>query len=306
MLRPFSAAWLALALLGGCALQPTCTTQPATTLDVRFPTGALPVADASLNGVSVPMVIDTGASASFVTPQAVHRVGLAVSKKADIPGYGAGGPTRSRTAEIKDFRLGPHLHGRISMPVTGLADRATAREVYLGGAIGNNVLGQFDLDIDLAQSRITLAPPNACGKPDIKASTQKTSPHRIHYRRAVTGSPEFPVTVDGIRFEAILDTGSTRTVMPRSLFEKSGLAAHAVGPIAKIGTLSAGAKRVIMSFYRLHRAQIAGIDWPDPVIAVGGDSGRIGDFLIIGNDFTRYHRITIDRRTHTLTIAPET
>lgn len=298
-------AVLAMALLGGCADGPACTAQPATRLAVRFPTGALPVVEASLNGASVPMVIDTGASASFVTPQAVRRIGLHVSKKKDVTGYGAGGPTRSPTAKIRDFRLGSHVHGRLRMPVTSLSDGAAARQVYLGGVLGNNVLGRFDLDLDLPSSRITMTPLASCRKASTVAQASATAPRPVRYRRAVTGSPEFPVTIDGIRIEAILDSGSTRTVMPRSLFEKSGLAAHASAPIATIDTLSAGGRQVPLRFYQLGEARIGSIDWPQPVIGVGGDTGRIGDFLIVGNDFLRYHRIVIDRRSHTLVIHPE-
>lgn len=302
---PLLPAALAALLLAGCADDPACTTGPATTLAVRFPTGALPVVDASLNGASVPMVIDTGASASFVTPQAVRRVGLPVSKTKDITGYGAGGPTKSPTAEISDLRLGPHVQGRIRMPVTSLTDGATARQVYLGGVLGNNILGRFDLDLDLPRSRITMTPTTSCTRAPAVAPASATAPRPIRYRRAVTGSPEFPVTIDGIRVEAILDSGSTRTVMPRSLFDKSGLAARASGPIATIGTLSAGGRLVPLRFYQLGDARIGGIAWSQPVIGVGGDTGRIGDFLIVGNDFLRYHRVVIHRRSHTLVIHPE-
>jgi predicted aspartyl protease len=118
---------------------------------VPFVRGGAVVVDASLNGVALRLLLDTGADRTVITPAALARAGL----------DGRGRPVRitsvtgSAAASLVDVpRLdvaGVHV-GPLAVIAHAVPDDA------LDGLLGRDVLDAFTVTFDAAAGRVTLSP----------------------------------------------------------------------------------------------------------------------------------------------------
>ena len=128
-----------------------------TAVEFRFISGLI-VVEAELNGIGVPMIVDTGAGATLVRPQLVKRLGLESSENT-CNATGAGGDVYLKGVAIESLRLGS---GRVddmnamSMDLSAIADRL---DVPVEGVIGSDFLKNFRVAIDYPARTLTLGPP---------------------------------------------------------------------------------------------------------------------------------------------------
>jgi hypothetical protein len=177
----------------------------------------LPVIDVRVGGVTVPMVVDTGANTTVVDPALVPGDGAL-----RVPGGGAGGP-------LPDIPL--RAVGDLSIGGRVLPNRVAAAADLVGlfgvdgprGILGADVLGEHVLEIDPAQKRVRLFPAGATG-PDptglVAIPVERFAGGLLKTVASLAGSGG-PTDGSGRPIGLLVDTGGERTV----------LSWHAVNPL---------------------------------------------------------------------------
>lgn len=279
---------LAGALAGCAAPREACKPQPIALVRMHFIHNE-PVFNGVMNGARVPMLFDTGAQGSLVTPRVVQRLRIPVFYNRNIKLYGAGGFTRAPMAKVVRFQMGVAVGTSFTFHVAQLEDRRKPGLRSLGGVIGDDVFQNYDIDLDFPHDQALLIDTASCS-----SVVPWSGPlHPVRFRRARNGAAEVPVLIDGRRVTALLDTGAAGTVMSRGMFDRLGLGRDHPVVIRHGHGTGVGARRFRITVYRLHTLAVAGVVWRDPVIAVGSDIGEMGSFILLGENFIRQHEIYI-------------
>jgi predicted aspartyl protease len=165
----------------------------------------------TISGQSVNMLIDTGGIFTMLTEQTVQRLGL----KKLLPSTGMfdggamlfGGKKLDKYTEAHDVDLGGLKAADIPMWV--MPDGLMAPE--LGGTIAPNILSHYDADFDFANARFRLFSQDHCDGKVVYWTTNAPAVIPIIIDRE--GHIEIPVKLDGREIEAVIDTGSSSSIL---------------------------------------------------------------------------------------------
>ena len=124
---------------------------PTTGTSVPLPTGSPIMVEALLNGVTVRLVLDTGADRTVISPAALNRAGIDTSigmpfRISGVTGSSAASLVNVPRLDIAGAQVGPL--GVVAYAVPGGFD----------GLLGRDVLDAFTVTFDPAQNRATLTP----------------------------------------------------------------------------------------------------------------------------------------------------
>ena len=278
-------------LLGGCAAG--SVGGPVAVLPVMPAAGYLGV-PASVGGKAVEVVLDTGAQSSLISDDAVAALGLRADARRTTHLIGVEGVrVEARNAIVPRLTLGHVETGEISLPVGVLVERLRSQ---VAGLIGLDVLGQFDLDIDRPDGVVTLYRQTGAGPPWLGKVA------RIGLRRTRDTMLLVPVTLDGVRLEAVVDTGSRRTMVSAGAAARLGILPSVLA--AEPVTEARGVDET-SGFGHLHRfadVRIGPLEFHDVRIDVGSTRLETGDMLL-GEDFFRQHRVWLAPSTPALWVA---
>ncbi len=119
------------------------------------------IVDATLNGSSVPMILDTGAAATIVSQKVAQELNL---KKAEVTceGMGAGGNVEFSSVEIESLLVDSVTHHGLTGMTMDMAEICKRIEYNVGGIVGHNFLSSTKLTIDYPGQRLFL---EASGQP---------------------------------------------------------------------------------------------------------------------------------------------
>lgn len=285
--------WLAAcALLAGAASASAagCTLGKYGTLSIEM-IGERPTTLVKVNGAVTRFAIDTGAFFSFMSHANADALGLKVFPAPF--GFRMGGIGGSAVAEVTRIRdlgiLDTDLHN-IDFVVGG-SDSGE-------GSLGANLLDFADLEIDLAQGKVTLFKPEGCRKSALAYWVKGDGTYNVadlHPSVNLNDRRSFvDVTINGKTIRALLDSGAVATLLDRRAAERVGIDLH--GPGVKAG----GPVRGIGA--RTYQSWIVPID----TFSVGTETiqhsemlvmdGNIGDGstdMILGVDFMLAHHMYI-------------
>lgn len=199
---------------------------------------------AALDGGKVLMVVDTGAEATTVTPETVQSLGLprmgAGNHLLGVGGVVEGaGVVRLRRIELGDVKQGGLDLDVGTMPNFG----ATARPV--AGLLGVDVLGGYDVELDLPHQTMSLYEVPACPNfvpPGFAAQDG------YDLQPAGGGLLFVSAEVEGKPVRALLDTGARSSLVTRRVAEGLGVTEAALSrdPVVAgrgIGTTSLSFRR---------------------------------------------------------------
>lgn len=159
----------------------------------------------TLNGAPTMMILDTGGVVSQVTRETIDTMNLTERRSPrrvlDILG------NMSRTsARVQAFTLG-------SLHFTDL-DLQVESDLSLGGNSGGlvstDLLARYDVDIDFGSNRLNFFEPSHCGKTQLYWPTEPVAvvPFALSDFHITV-----PMTLDGHRMSAVLDTGAPFTTL---------------------------------------------------------------------------------------------
>jgi len=279
---------VALALISGVA-SANCVLGRLAEFSVTM-SGLQPVVGVKVNGADVRLLADSGGFFSTLTPGTARE--LKLSTQPAPYGFslkGIGGEADVAFANVKTFTLGGTDLKNITFLVGG-----SEVGTNLGGILGRNVFNLADAEYDLANGAIRLMRPAGCsGHPLAYWSWGKSY-------SAVAMLPDFKrnpaasiyVTVNGVRMIALLDTGSSTSVLFSGAAKKAGITVADAGA-AKLGA-SGGIGRRLVGAYSAHLADIKIGDEEIKNTRIRVLETTIDDTdLLLGADFFLSHRVYV-------------
>lgn len=173
-------------------------------LDWAEPRADTPTADVIVNGRPVRALIDSGAQYSVIDLSLVDQLDLTDGFNMPLVAYGVGGIPQMGRGTTLSVQVGSARIDRLQAAILELGQLARQDGLATPLILGQDVLGQAVLDMDLTprrrtERRLRLMPPGTPPPPEV-------SP--VAVRRAGR-SLKTSVTVEGVSVEAVVDTGSS-------------------------------------------------------------------------------------------------
>jgi predicted aspartyl protease len=185
-----------------------CMLQKLASIPIEPSRSGSPVLTVKLNGAERRFLVDTGSRSSAIARPTAELLGLTPWA---IPGgerY-VGGQLIDRAVTVAKLQLGVHTASNVNlmlMPTGTLPDDQD-------GLLGAGLLMNFDLDFDFANHTLNLFSPKHC-KGRVVYWTQDYT--IVPFRLSDGWHLSVPMTLDGKRVWAIVDTGASDTFLSES------------------------------------------------------------------------------------------
>jgi len=141
------------------APQPRPIPPPVTNeaVGLKVTPGAPITVEARLNGVSLTLIVDTGADRTVISPEVIERAGLAGGPARPVQVIGVTGTSTASLVtlpllDVAGARIGPIVVVAHALPST------LRGQDGVDGLLGRDVLDAFTLTVDTASGRATLTP----------------------------------------------------------------------------------------------------------------------------------------------------
>jgi tetratricopeptide (TPR) repeat protein len=281
---------------------------PAVT-EVPFQLGSdrRPYVRVKLNGRDSIFVIDTGSGFTVISKDAAKRFGVSeIARGGKSQGVGGSGKFPIVYGLIKSLQIG---EARIRMipcfvrPFHGDHDRPTGEKA--DGFIGLSVLSHFLTELDYKEARMRLDRSDAGSSPKMSVPGTTLVPFRTTQNGLISVETEF----DGNSFvNAILDSGASSTVISAAAVERLNLSDQIIkGQTTSVIGAAGITENVQMLFIR--NCRVADQKQSN-LRALVLDFGAINETSgfeqsgILGGDFLRHFRLTIDFNRALLALTP--
>ena len=280
--------------------------------------GAHEIAPVLLNDAPAGLVLDTGAFGTSVTPQAVRDLKLE-THTLPVETTGVGGGGFNQATEIDHLKLGgAEISGAAALVVP--LSRKGLDQFPAYGLLGEDLLTNWDVDLDATHDRLTLYEPQQCGSPsppwtgvassiDIpkiltgpatqSADIVKGLQTSAGLQSAHNGEILFPVSLDGRTMTALLDTGASFSMVRQSAsgLDDLALGSDPVGHATGINLLRVDTRR-----HAFKNLRIGETDYGPLVIDIE-KYDLPGADILLGQDFLRRHRVYVAFHAGKLLIA---
>ena len=251
-----------------------------------------PVATLQLNGVAVPMLVDSGAFYSFLSASTAQQLGLPLRKPpSHLEVRGVTGPVQGlRVTTVKSVRLEEAELEYIEFLVGG-----SEMGAGIMGVLGRNFLSIADTEYDLAHGVVRLVfPKGDCDKTSLAywaGDAPVIEAPMLSYSRS-DRTVRVEVQVNGRRLEAVMDTGATNTVLTLGAARKAGIEEKGLTPAGR--TSGAGADLAQAWLANVERFEFGGEKIRDNRLLGTDVSSRDSDMLL-GLDYFLAHRVYVSR-----------
>jgi len=288
--------WLRIAALAAAFLAPpalasaSCAALAEAAL--RQTLGFLSV-PASIRGVAVSLLLDTGAESGLITEEAAKRLALPAdpTRFTRVEGTGGAGAVLPHVL-LDQLTLGGLALAPQSLPV-GPLPAIPRIDPQVAGLLGADVLAGFEVEIDGPGNRFALYEPGAgCVPPWPYESVPL---HRTGDRLSLTAH------LDGRPVEALIDTGSLSIVLDTEAAARLGVSRAALA--RDPGGISGGVDMREVTYHWHHFASLAigSVMIGNPVVTVTG-VGRETPMLL-GASWFASRRVRLSFATGRMFIA---
>jgi predicted aspartyl protease len=212
-------AFLSLVLLAGAARADDAC-QPLTLITsvslMPAPDNTWQFAPVTIDGHKKFMLVDTGGFMSEITPQAADELQLP-RRHANFRQTNVAGESSDQVAVASTFTLGRLTAQSIEFvvaPEKALFGGITA----LAGIIGPNILRNYDVDLDFGAHKLSLISPDHCEGKVVYWQADALAIVPMHV--LADGHIVLPVTLDGHKETALLDTGASGSTITTRVAER--------------------------------------------------------------------------------------
>jgi len=299
-----------LALAGTAACAPAwakCELDSVAALPVTL-RGMQPLLPAKINGQDVAFVLSSGSDYSVITS--------ANADKFDLPremlplGMFVSGSTGAVDADVGRV----YVLTLADAPIHDMQFIVAGGETGQGsvGALGQNILGLFDVEYDLAKGTVHLWKPKGCNGAANMAYWSGGAPVSVidldvdyfsrRYQRDRISPTKGPVYVNGVRLTASFDTGSASSIMTRDAAAKIGLTPNDP-TVVKAGYSHGLGKRTVQSWIGTVKSFKIGQEEIRNTKMRFGDIELTNADMILGSDFFLAHHIFVSNQQHKLYLS---
>jgi predicted aspartyl protease len=215
-------------LLGSAILSAhaTCTLGAVAVLPVRMQHGSI-VMQVDINGQQANLILDTGAFATVLTPEAASRLGVRMAQL-DSDTQGVGGVQHTYRGTAAHMRVGNMKAD--GMELAGSQMLAASGPGGVDGLFGMNMMAAYDIDLDLAgQHAILFEADGNCRTPTVALAQPLYDVPLVsitHNRQA-----DIDIVINGKPLRAVVDSGASSTTMFRQAASRLGVDMRALhGP----------------------------------------------------------------------------
>lgn len=268
-------------------------------------TGGTIVVPVEVNGVTASFILDTGAQRSVVTEAAVERLGLARDQWVGTTMRGVGGINARANADPRSLSLGGvplvrHTLNHNTSLTVGILPRSSTESPVVDGVLGRDYLSAFDLDLDMAESRLALYQISGCAG--------RFLPWKGNYAALAVSNPTenalvVPVVLDGRPLRALLDSGASSSLLGAPGVSRLGLdlAELQADPADQVSGL--GARTVTMRRHRFRSLRVGSETFDAPVLWVASITLNPIVDMLLGADWLAERRIWISYATRQVFVA---
>lgn len=252
-----------------------------------------PIATMTVNGVELPMLVDSGAFFSFLSASTATQLNLRLSRLPDgFRLYGHTGQIAARLTRVDEVEFGGVKIPRVEFLVGGNELGSGIR-----GILGRNFLGRTDVEYDLAHGVMRLIfPKGDCDEVNLAYWAGNAPVISTPIIDLPDGRPDMAILVqalvNGKKMEALLDTGAATTSLTLDAAKRAGLQESELKLIGKVGGAGAG-------FVRSWQGEIASFEMGGEKIINNqlqiDDTRDSEQDLLIGLDYFLSHRIYVSK-----------
>lgn len=296
MLIPLLRRALPLAFLFGASAAahaddapPSCQYVNVATLPLRYLGDSFhPAVDGVINGSPAAMLIDTGADKTFLTPRATKRFDLVLGMTGQYVN-GIGGASRIYRARIDEFVIGPTRARRGIMNVIGEMGMQPAFDAIVGA----DFLFQADFELSLAEKALRFFRARNCDGSHLGYWSENTYAVPMTGHFGESRNQTFEVELNGVKLDAIIDSGAASSFVFDSAARKAGVRTDAPGTLKARDSVGVGSERLarwsaVFATFKIGNETIRDAELG---ISATPGAGRVHADILLGADFLRAHRV---------------
>lgn len=258
----------------------------------------VPLVGVHINGQPATLVLDTGANLTLLTETAARRLGLAREAGISVGTISAGGVGVASAARISGLTV-----GEVQVPARLVGVVPIALPQWAGGPVdgllGTDLLAAYDVELDLPNGTVTLYRARPC----LWAVPPWTGPYQLLEPRASPPGVLFvPMQLDGVGLTALLDTGTSLTVVTPRVAWAAGVPEAVLARAPVLRGITAGPNSLLTRAVRFHELRIGDEAWRGPGLLVGALPPTAGDALL-GGDYLASRRVWLSFATGQVFVA---
>jgi predicted aspartyl protease/Flp pilus assembly protein TadD len=194
-----------------------------------------PVANVSINGIQLSMLVDSGAFFSFLTPSTAAHLKLPLKNMPDgLRVHGYTGPVEAKLTRVEKLRFGVSALSGADFIVGG-----SELGAGISGILGRNILAKGDTEYDLANGVVRLfTPKGECKNTDF-AYWAGEAPVIVvpldNFNDQEDTTIRVRVKINGKRDDAMLDTGAATTSITYQAARRAGIGKRELTPNGRVG-----------------------------------------------------------------------
>ena len=287
----WAGALLALGLHWPAASHAKCELQ-AMEIPVRME-GHRAIATITIDGTTVPLIVDSGAFYSFLTEAAAQQLNLSThSIPFDAHIQGLTGSVHTRVTKVKHLGLSGGDLKDIEFLVGGNDEGGSM------GLLGRNILSLLDAEYDLAHGMIRILRTNDdCGKANMAywaGDTPVADVELVDDARDLLPAIRTKLKLNGHEVDAMFDTGAT-TVVSLDAAHWAGVKDRDMTHVGRMWGAGRGSAEAWTA--RFDRVELGGEAMLNNRLQVG-DFRLHGIDMLVGIDFFLSHHIYVSNRQH--------
>jgi clan AA aspartic protease (TIGR02281 family) len=147
--------------------------------------GNLIVVDAMVNGIAMPFILDTGASATVLSRESATTLGISEVRR--MVGVGAGGEVEAALTRVDSIKVGEATERDLTCMIMDLSEIGRRIGGNISGVLGFDFLSHYRIMIDYPSRRLSLeraaAPSGAEAAPRIEGDLFASARDGLRLRR---------------------------------------------------------------------------------------------------------------------------
>lgn len=242
--------------------------------------------DGVIDGTPAQVLVDTGAHTVALTRTGTDKRKLPL-RSLWSKVYGVGGLSRLYSTRLREFSIGPAKAASGQFKVIGDMGGAPSFEAIAGAPF----LLQTDLEISLSEKKMRFFRPQDCAGRSLAYWDPDAVEIPFDSGSARGTNPHFTVTVNGVKLDAIIDSGAAVTVIDSSAAKRAGLRLDSAAS-SRVGLVSGVGERKVAHWATVADTMVIGTETiSNAELGVIETDGNLGVDLLLGADFLRAHRV---------------